>query len=119
MQRERRTRRAERYTYAWGSADERLGPKGTQVGPIRRRTMTNHTHRFRAALLIGMASISLLLTLYGCGGSDEPTPSTQLDLSGQVNRSSTFTSANLQTFPPTTQNQGPVPGSFTGVLLWT
>src|SRR5262249_47232522 len=81
--------------------------------------MTNHTHRFRAALLIGMASISMLLTLSGCGGSDQPTPATQLSLSGQVNHPGTFTSANLQTFPPTAQNQGPVPGSFTGVLLWT
>ena len=36
-----------------------------------------------------------------------------------MNRSGTFTRTDLQTFPPTTQSQGPVPGSFTGVSLWT
>ena len=81
--------------------------------------MTNHTHRFCTTLLVGMASISILLALYGCGGSDNPSPSTQFSLSGQVNRSSTFTRSDLQTFPPTTQSQGPVPGAFTGVSLWT
>jgi hypothetical protein len=49
--------------------------------------MTNHTHRFRATLLVGMASIGILLALYGCGGSDDPSPSTQFTLSGQVTRS--------------------------------
>jgi len=81
--------------------------------------MTNHTHRFRTTLLARIASIGILLALYGCGGSDDPSPSTQFTLSGQVNRSSTFTRTDLQAFPPTTQSQGPVPGSFTGVSLWT
>ena len=86
--------------------------------------MTNHTHRFRthhcyATVLAMMASLAMLLALYGCGGSDDPEPSTQFTLSGQVNRSGTFTRANLQALPPTTQSQGPVPGAFTGVSLWT
>ena len=66
--------------------------------------------------------MGIFLTLYGCSGSDDsshPAPSTQFTLSGQVNRSATFTRTDLQAFPPTTQSQGPVPGSFTGVLLWT
>ena len=86
--------------------------------------MTNHTHHFRthhcyATVLAMMASLAMLLALYGCGGSDDPEPSTQFTLSGQVNRSGTFTRANLQALPPTTQSQGPVPGAFTGVSLWT
>src|SRR5258705_13965581 len=86
--------------------------------------MTNHTHCFRthrfcATVLVRMASICMLFALYGCGGSADPSPSTQFTLSGQVNRSSTFTRTDLQAFPPTTQSQGPVPGSFTGVSLWT
>src|SRR5262245_36462132 len=81
--------------------------------------MAHHTHRFRGALLVGMASIGILYVLYGCGGDDEPTPSTQFNLSGQINRSGTFTRADLQALPSSTQSQGPVPGAFTGVSLWT
>ena len=86
--------------------------------------MTNHTycfrtHRFRATVLVGMASLGMLLALYGCGESDEPSRSTQFTLSGQVNRSATFTRTELLAFPPTLQSQGPVSGSFTGVSLWT
>jgi Oxidoreductase molybdopterin binding domain len=80
--------------------------------------MTRHTHRSRATLLVRMASIGILLALYGCDGGDDPSPSTQFTLSGQVNRSGTFTRADLQTFSSTTQSQGPVPGAFTGVSLW-
>ena len=81
--------------------------------------MTHPLYRFRAALLIVVSSIDILLTLYGCGGSDDSSPSTQFTLSGQVNRSGTFTHADLQAFPPMTQSQGPVSGAFTGVSLWT
>ncbi len=81
--------------------------------------MTYHTLRFRVALLVGVASIGILCALYGCGGGDEPAPSTQLTLSGQVNRAGTFTRADLQALPPSTQSQGAVPGAFTGVSLWT
>jgi hypothetical protein len=86
--------------------------------------MPNHTycfrtHRFRATVLLGMASLGMLLALSGCGGSDDPEPSTQFILSGQVNRSGTFTRTDLQALPATTQSQGPVPGVLTGVSLWT
>jgi hypothetical protein len=72
--------------------------------------MTNHTHRFhthrfRATVLVGMASLDILLALYGCGGSDDPLPPTQFTLSGQVHRSGTFTRVDRQTFLPMTQSQ--------------
>ena len=79
--------------------------------------MTNHTHRFRAALLVKMAGICILFALYGCGGSDDPSPSTQFTLSGQVNRSGTFTRTDLQAFPPTTQSRAQCQAPLRSVAL--